>query len=81
MLKWRLQSAGGRVGDFFAGEYVLCAAEETERAYFGAFFLHCSPKSDSRICLNFLARKKSSLLNVINHDSVAQQIFICLNVI
>jgi hypothetical protein len=38
MLKCHLQSAGGRVGDFFAGEYVLCAAEETERACFGANF-------------------------------------------
>jgi hypothetical protein len=38
MLKRRLQSTAGRVDDFFAGEYVLSAAEETERAYFGTFF-------------------------------------------
>jgi hypothetical protein len=30
MLKRHLQSAGGRVDDFFAGEYVLSAAEEME---------------------------------------------------
>jgi hypothetical protein len=73
MLKRGLQSAGGRVGDFFPGEYVLSATEETERAYFGAFFLHCTPKSDLRICLN--------LLHVINRDSAAQLIVICSNVI
>jgi hypothetical protein len=28
MLKRRLQTAGGRVGDFFAEEYVLSVAEE-----------------------------------------------------
>jgi hypothetical protein len=38
MLKRRLQSAGGQVGDFFAGEYAIAAAEETERACFGAIF-------------------------------------------
>jgi hypothetical protein len=68
MLKRRLQSAGGRVG-------------ETERACFGAFFLHCTPKSDSRICLNCMGQKMSSLPCVINYGSAAQPIVICLNVI
>jgi hypothetical protein len=44
MLKRRLQFAGRQVGDFFAGEVVLSTAEETERACFGAFSLHCMKK-------------------------------------
>jgi hypothetical protein len=81
MLKRRLQSAGGRVSDFFAGGYASAAAEETERAYFGAIFSSVHLQNDSRICLNSLARKKSSLQHVINCDSAAQQIVICLTVI
>jgi hypothetical protein len=44
MLKRRLQSAGGPVGDFFRRRGPLSAAEETEKACFGAFSLHCTPK-------------------------------------
>jgi hypothetical protein len=57
MLKRRLQSAGGRVGDFFAGRYVVAAAEETEGVCFGANFSSVHSQNDSRICLNSLARK------------------------
>jgi hypothetical protein len=57
MLKRRLQSAGGRVGDFFAGVYTVAAAEEMERACFGADFSSVHSQNDSRICLNSLARK------------------------
>jgi hypothetical protein len=60
MLKCRLQCAGGRVGDFFAGDYVLSAAEETERAYFGAFSLHCTLKV-IRGFFELLGAKKLSL--------------------
>jgi hypothetical protein len=81
MLKRRLQSAGGRVGDFFAGVYAVAAAEETDRAVFGAIFSSVHLQNDSRICLNSLAQKKLSLQHVINRDSAAQQIVICLTVI
>jgi hypothetical protein len=47
------------VGDFFAGEYVLSAAEETERAYFGAFSLHCTLKVISGFFELFGAKKSS----------------------
>jgi hypothetical protein len=57
------------VGDFFAGECVRCLAEETERACFGAYFSSVHLQNDSRICLNSLARKKSSLQHVINYNS------------
>jgi hypothetical protein len=48
------------VGDFFAGEFVRCLAEETERACFDANFSSVHSQNDSRICLNSLAWKKSS---------------------
>jgi hypothetical protein len=57
------------VGDFFAGEYVRCLAEETEGACFGADFSSVHSQNDWQICLNSLARKKSSLLSVIKCDS------------
>jgi hypothetical protein len=53
------------VGDFFAGKYVRCLAEETERACLGANFSSVHSQNDSRICLKSLARKKSSLQHVI----------------
>jgi hypothetical protein len=81
MLKRCLQSAGGRVGDFFSGEYVIAAAEEKEGDCFGVTFSSVHLQNYSRICLNSLAWKKSSLQHVINHDSAAQQIVICLTVI
>jgi hypothetical protein len=71
-----IQSAGGWVGDFFAGGYAIAADEETERASFGAIFSSVHLQNDSRICLNSL-----SLQHVINRDSAAQQIVICLTVI
>jgi hypothetical protein len=69
MLKRRLQSAGGRVGDLFAGGYVIAAAEEMEGACFVADFSSVHSQNDLRICLNSLVRKKSSLQHVIKHDS------------
>jgi hypothetical protein len=56
MLKRRLQSAGRRVGDFFAVDMLLLRLKKRKGPIL-AHFLHCTPKSDLRICLNFLARK------------------------
>jgi hypothetical protein len=56
-------------GCIFAGVYAVAAAEETEGACFGADFSSVHSQNDSRICLNSLARKKSSLFCVINCDS------------
>jgi hypothetical protein len=81
MLKRRLQSTGGRVGDFFAGRYVVAAAEETEGACFGANFSSVHSQNDLRICLNSLARKKSPSLGVINCYFAVQQIVVSLTVI
>jgi hypothetical protein len=72
---------GWVVGWLFAGVYTVAAAEETERACFGADFSSVHSQNDSRICLNSLARKKSSLLYVINCDFAAQPLVISLTVI
>jgi hypothetical protein len=57
------------VGDFFAGEYVRCLAEETEGACFGLDFSSVHSQNDLRICLNSLVRNSRLYRYVIKCNS------------
>jgi hypothetical protein len=62
MLKHRFQSAGGQVGDFFCRRDPIGAAEEKERACFGAFFSIVHQKIIRGFFFKLHGAKKSSLL-------------------